>query len=198
MILSNLITLFVDFFFIFISFAVSIFIWYSYQYYEIVDFAKIVNHLLLIFNFMLSWLMSSKVMNLYHKGSFSVTRLFLTTILTFFVSSTSTYFIAFFAYSRGVLLLSTINTFLFLLFWRIVAKYLFLNKIIYFKSISSFTEGALFIGADENTINIGEKISAYPETNINIIDTLTHPTLYLVMSFVNIDYNFYNENMPEI
>jgi len=109
-------------------------------------------------------------MNLYRKGSFSLTRLFLTTILTFFISSTSTYFIAFFAYSRGVLLLSTINTFLFLLLWRIVAKYLFLNKIIYFKSISSFTERrALFIGADENTINIGDKISAYPDSNINVI-----------------------------
>lgn len=170
MLLSNLITLFVDFFFIFISFTASIFIWYSYQYYEIVDFTKVINHLLLILNFMLSWLISSKVMNLYHKGSFSVTRLFLTTILTFFISSTSTYFIAFFAYSRGVLLLSTINTFLFLVFWRIVAKYLFLNKIIYFKSISTFTERrALFIGADENTINIGNKISSYPETNINVI-----------------------------
>ena len=86
----------------------SIFIWYSFQYYEVVDFSKVIYHLFLILNFMISWLLSSKIMSLYKKGTFSLTRLLLTTIITFLISSTSTYFISFFAYSRGVLLLSSL------------------------------------------------------------------------------------------
>ena len=129
---------------------------------------------------MISWLLSSKIMSLYKKGTFSLTRLLLTTIITFFISSTSTYFISFFAYSRGVLLLSSFSTFIFLLTWRIVAKFLHLNKILQFKSISQYIERrAIFIGADEETIRIGKKIESFPESDINIIgytDT-SNPTL---------------------
>tara|TARA_A100001011_G_C14315847_1_gene847939 strand:- start:2316 stop:4367 length:2052 start_codon:yes stop_codon:yes gene_type:complete len=170
MLLSNLLTLFIDLLFIFISFAISIFIWYSSQYYEIVDFSKVTYHLLLIINFMLSWLISSKIMSLYKKGTFSITRLLLTIIITFLISSTSTYFISFFAYSRGVLLLSAISSFIFLLIWRITAKFLYLNKILHFKSISRYIERrAILIGADEETIKIGQKIQNFPESEINII-----------------------------
>ena len=180
MLLSNLINLFIDLFFIFLSFTMSIFIWYSFQYYEVVDFSKVIYHLFLILNFMISWLLSSKIMNLYKKGTFSLTRLLLTTIITFLISSTSTYFISFFAYSRGVLLLSSFSTFIFLLTWRIIAKFLYLNKILQFKSISQYIERrAIFIGADEETIRIGKKIESFPESDINIIgytDT-SNPTL---------------------
>ena len=170
MLLSNLINLFIDLFFIFYSFTISIFIWYSFQYYEIVDFSKVLYHLFLIVNFMICWLLSSKIMSLYKKGTFSLTRLLLTTIITFLISSTSTYFISFFAYSRGVLILSTFISFILLLTWRIVAKFLYLYKILQFKSISQYMERrAIFIGADEETIKIGKKIEGFPESDINVI-----------------------------
>ena len=82
--LSNLINLFIDLFFIFLSFTMSIFIWYSFQYYEVVDFSKVIYHLFLILNFMISWLLSFKIMSLYKRELFSLTRLLLTTIITFF------------------------------------------------------------------------------------------------------------------
>tara|TARA_B100000676_G_C18086925_1_gene855855 strand:+ start:752 stop:2803 length:2052 start_codon:yes stop_codon:yes gene_type:complete len=170
MLLSNLITLFIDMFFIFFSFTTSIFLWYSFHYYEIVDFSKVIYHKYLIFNFMVSWFFSSKIMNLYKKGTFSLTRLLLTTIITFLLSSTSTYFISFFAYSRGVLLLSSLSTFICLLIWRISAKYLYLNKILQFQSIAKYMERrAIFLGADDETIKIGQKIEAFPESEINVI-----------------------------
>jgi hypothetical protein len=170
LIISNLISVFADIFFIIASFSFSIYLWYSYQYYEIVELSKISYHYLLILNFILSWLISSKIINVYKKGSFSFTRIFLSIITTFLISSTSTYFISFFAYSRGVLLLSTILSLLFIVMWRLLIQSLYLNKIIFFKSFKNFIERrALMIGADKETLQIGEEINSYPDSNINII-----------------------------
>ncbi len=170
LLITNLISIFVDIFSIIISFSLSIYLWYSYQYYEIVEFSKVSYHYLLIFNFIISWLISSKIISVYKKGAFSFTRLFLSIIITFLISSTSTYFISFFAYSRGVLFLSTILSLFFMFSWRALVNFLYLNKIVFFKSFKNFIERrVLVIGADKETVRIGEEIKNYPDSDINII-----------------------------
>ena len=190
LLLTNLISVFLDIFSIIISFSLSIYLWYSYQYYEIVEFSKVSYHYLLIFNFIISWLISSKIVSVYKKGSFSFTRLFLSVIMTFLISSTSTYFISFFAYSRGVLFLSTILSLFFMISWRVLINFLYLNKIIFFKSFKNFIERrVLVIGADKETVRIGEEIKNYPDSDINIIGYTDDSNPMLFKDFLGrIDY----------
>ena len=156
---SKTVPLVLDSLFIFLSFYLSIYLWYTYKYYRIVEFSMVFDHSLLIFNFMISWYLSSKILELYKKNSFSITRVFLSTVTTFLISSTTTYFISFFAYSRGVLFLSAFISIFFLLGWRLLIKTLYLNKIIYFRSFRYFMERrALIIGADKNSLEIGDEI----------------------------------------
>ncbi len=190
LLLTNLISFFIDIFSIIISFSLSIYLWYSYQYYEIVEFSKVSYHYLLIVNFIISWLISSKIIGVYKKGSFSFTRLFLSIIMTFLISSTSTYFISFFAYSRGVLFLSTILSLLLMFIWRTLINFLYLNKIIFFKSFKNFIERrALVIGADKETVHIGQEIKNYPDSDINIIGYVDDSNPMLFKDFLGrIDY----------
>ena len=190
LLITNLISVFVDIFFIILSFAFSIYLWYSYQYYEIVELSKISYHYLLILNFILSWFISSKITNVYKKGSFSFTRIFLSIIMTFLISSTSTYFISFFAYSRGVFFLYNILTLFFMITWRLLIESLYLNKIMFFKSFKNFIERrALIIGADKETLRIGEEINTYPDSNINIIGYTDESNPMLFKYFLGkIDY----------
>ena len=156
--------------FIFLSFSLSIYLWYTYKYYRVVEFSTISNHSLLIVNFIISWYLSSKITELYKKNSFSITRVFLSVITTFLISSTSTYFISFFAYSRGVLFLSALISILILIGWRLSIKTLYINKIIYFSTFRNFMERrALIIGADKSSLEIGGEISSCPDANINIV-----------------------------
>ena len=190
LLIGNLISVFIDIFFIILSFASSVYLWYSYQYYEIVELSKISYHYLLILNFILSWFISSKITNIYKKGSFSFTRIFLSIITTFLISSTTTYFISFFAYSRGVLFLSTILSLFFMIIWRLLIQSLYLNKIIFFKSFKNFIERrALIIGADKETLQIGEQINGYPDSSINIIGYTDESNPILFKYFLGkIDY----------
>ncbi len=190
LLISNLISVLVDTFIIIASFACSIYLWYSYQYYEIVEISKISYHYLLILNFIISWFVSSKIIGVYKKGSFSFTRIFLSIIITFLVSSTSTYFISFFAYSRGVLFISTIFTLLFMVMWRLIIQSLYLNKILFFKSFKNFIERrALMIGADKETLKIGKEINSDPDSNISIIGYTDNSNPMLFNQFLGkIDY----------
>ena len=190
LLISNLISVLVDTFIIIASFACSIYLWYSYQYYEIVEISKISYHYLLILNFIISWLVSSKIIGAYKKGSFSFTRIFLAIIMTFLISSTSTYFISFFAYSRGVLILSTILSLLFMIMWRFIIKTLYLNKILFFNSFKNFIERrALIIGADKETLKIGHEINSDPNSNISIIGYTDKSNPMLFEQFLGkIDY----------
>ena len=92
---------------------------------------------------------------MYKESTFSVTRIFLSTLLTFLISSTSTYFISFFAYSRGVLLMSTLISCFLLISWRL-----------FFKVFNE--RRALIIGGDKKSFEIGREIQKSPDTKINI------------------------------
>ena len=170
LILNHLFSIILDSFFITTSFACSIYLWYTNQYLESVNFDKIYSHWPLVANFLLSWHFSTRLTQLYKQNYLAYTRIFLSVLVTFLISSTTTYFISFFAYSRGVLVLSTIFTLLFLISWRFTINFLYLNKIILIKPFRRFVERrALIIGADSENLKIGNQITQSPYTNINII-----------------------------
>jgi len=170
LIINHLFSVIMDSLFIVSSFILSIYLWYTNQHLENVDFNKIYYHWPLIFNFLLSWYLSTKITQIYKQNYLAYTRIFLSILVAFLVSSTSTYFISFFAYSRGVLILSTIFSLLFLIVWRFIINFLYLNKIILIKPFRRFVERrALIIGADSINLKIGTQIIENPYTNINII-----------------------------
>jgi len=165
-----------DTFFIFISFSLSIYFWYSNFYFEIVDINKLLYHWPLILNFIFCWYIASYITQFYKKNLFSYTRLMLCTIITFLISSTTTYFLSFFAFSRGVLIIASLVTLLFAFLWRFLFNYLYVKNIILISPIKNFVERrALIIGLSSKNTNIKNLISKNPYTNINIIGfTDTH------------------------
>ena len=170
LILNHLFSVILDSSFIALSFACSIYLWYTSQYLENVNFDKIYSHWPLVINFLLSWYFSTKLTQLYKQNYLAYTRIVLSVLVTFLISSTTTYFVSFFAYSRGVLVLSTVFTLLFLISWRFIINFLYLNKIILIKPFRRFVERrALIIGADTKNLKIGDQITQSPYTNINII-----------------------------
>ena len=190
LILNHLFSLILDSSFIITSFAFSIYLWYTNQHLENVDFNKIYYHWPLIANFLFSWYISTKLTQVYKQNYLAYTRIFLTVLITFLISSTSTYFISYFAYSRGVLVFSTIFSLFFLLSWRFVINFLYLNKIISIKSFRRFVERrALIIGADQENLKIGNQIINSPYTNINIIGyTDKHNDLFIDKFLGKIQY----------
>ena len=187
---TKIIPLLLDALFIACSFFVSIYFWYTYKYHRMVEISMFFNHGLLILNFLISWYLSSKISELYKKNSFSSTRVFLSIVITFLISSTSTYFISFFAYSRGVLFLSALLSIFVLIGWRLLVKILYINKIIYFNSFRHLMERrALIIGAEQNSLKIGRKITSSPESNINIVGYVDRDNPLLLDNFLGkIDY----------
>ena len=179
------ITLFLDTLIIVLSFCFSIYIWYTYQYNNTVNISTIFYHSLLILNFIISWYLSSRVIKTYKQNSFSYTRIFITLVMTLLISSTTTYFISIFAYSRGVLILSTFLSFIFLIGWRSLVKILYFYKIIKFKLfINMMDRRALIVGGDYKSFNIGEQINTSPETNINIIGYCDDENPLLIDNFL--------------
>jgi len=167
---NQLFSVILDSFFIAVSFSFSIYFWYTNQHLEIVNFDKIYYHWPLMINFLFSWYLSVSLTQLYKKNYLAYTRIFLSILITFLISSTTTYFVSFFAYSRGVLILSTLLTLSFLIMWRFIINFLYLNKIILINSFRRFVERrALIIGADLANIKIGNQIIKNPYTNINIV-----------------------------
>jgi len=106
-------------------------------------------------------------------------------LTTFLLSSTTTYFILIFAFSRGVLVLSTIYSLFFILSWRYIINYLFLRNIINIKSFRNlFERRVAVIGVDEQTINIAYEIAKNPYTNINIIGFIDYDNNILNKQFL--------------
>ena len=169
--LNSVLNLFFDSLSITFSFCLSIYLWYNFQHNESVNYIKILSHWQLVLNFLISWYFASKLTRIYKESTFSVTRIFLTTILTFLISSTSTYFISFFAYSRGVLLLSTLISCFLLIAWRV-----------FFKVFNE--RRALIIGGDKKSFEIGQEIEKSPDTKINIIGYTDSSNPLLINNFL--------------
>ena len=170
LLLNNILPLFIDVFFIISSFSLSIYIWYTLTHDVSVNLFKIFTHWPLIINFLLSWFISSRITHTYKQKYLAYTRLSITMLATFLISSTTTYFISVFAFSRGVLVLSTIFSLFFILSWRYIINFLFQRNALNIKSFRNlFERRVAVIGVDKQTISLVEEIAKSPYTNINIV-----------------------------
>tara|TARA_B100002051_G_scaffold276828_1_gene329647 strand:- start:1731 stop:3779 length:2049 start_codon:yes stop_codon:yes gene_type:complete len=183
--LSSVFSSIIDTVLIFGSFSFGIYLWYTHKLLEYVDINKILYHWPLIFNFLLCWYFISYLTQLYKQNHLAYTRLFFTLVLTFMLSSTTTYFFSFFAYSRGVLILSCSFVLLLSFIWRIIINSFLKNGFIKSASIKRFSERrAIIVGLNNENINIEKHINTNPYTNINIIGFTDYDNHLLVDNFL--------------
>ena len=153
-----------------ISFFVSISIWYPLFYAQNETPRSFSGHMPLIINLIICWFVSSYWITLYKKDLLSYGRALITAILTLFLSSTATYFISVFAFSRGVLLLSVILLLIVTCSWRLGIHLLYRYRKVNLEHRSPlFTRRAAILGVDVESQRISNILKNSIESDFNLI-----------------------------
>ncbi|MBC8484781.1 MAG: glycosyltransferase [Bacteroidetes bacterium] len=114
------------------------------------------HYLFIITVYVLIWIFLLSIFGLYtRKGRLSLKNTFNAMIVGFFINSSITYFFKEYAFSRGVILASTIISLILLLLWRGSAS---LHKFIVAKNILLNKVNLLVVGEKELTQDIEEKL----------------------------------------
>ena len=203
LLLSKVYSLILDSISILISFSFSIYFWYSFNYSQNITVSDISYHGLLIINFLISWYVASIITRIYRRNHFTQSLLFLTLVITFLVSSTTTYFISYFAYSRAVLLLATFLSSFPIIGWRVIIKIFANRNVKSFGSLKNFFDRRiLIIGADKETVKVGDKIGSNPYNNIKLIGFIDTENFSHIDTFLGkieyLDDIVINNNINEI
>ena len=159
-----------DAFSIGISFLIAISLWYPLFYTESDTPRTFMGHYPLIVNVVICWFISSFWVDLYRKDLLSYGRAIIATILTLFLSSTSTYFISIIAFSRGVLLLSSFFLLIITCGWRITIHLLYrYRKVNIHHHSPLFTRRAAILGIDCESQRISNILKNSVESDFNLI-----------------------------
>jgi hypothetical protein len=153
-----------------ISFFIAISLWYQLFYMESESPRTFMGHFPLILNVAICWYISSFWADLYRKDLLSYGRAIIVSILTLFLSATSTYFISVFAFSRGVLLLATIFLLIISCGWRIGIHLLYRYRKVNIDHRSPlFTRRAAILGVDNESQRISNILKNAVESDFNLI-----------------------------
>ena len=153
-----------------LSFFVAISLWYPLFYSESDSPRTFIGHMPLILNLATCWFLSSYWLDLYKKDLLSYGRAVITSILTLFLSATSTYFISVFAFSRGVLLLSALFIVILTCTWRIGVHILYRYRKVNIDHRSPlFTRRAAILGVDIESQRISNILKHSVEADFNLI-----------------------------
>ena len=166
-----------------ISFFIAMSLWYPLFYSESDVSRTFMGHLPLILNVGICWYLSAFMINLYRKDLLSYGRAIIATILTLFLSATSTYFISVFAFSRGVLLLSLLFLLIGTCGWRIAIHLLYRYRKVNIDHRSPlFTRRAAILGVNSESQRISNILKNSFESDFNLIG-------YIGMSIENSSLN---------
>ena len=153
-----------------VSFFISISVWYPIFYAQNETPRSFYGHMPLIINLIICWFISSYWVSLYKKDLLSYGRAFITASLTLLLSSTATYFISVFAFSRGVLLLSVILLLIATCSWRLGIHLLYRYRKVNFEHRSPlFTRRAAIFGVDVESQRISNILKNSIESDFNLI-----------------------------
>ena len=154
---------------IIVSFIGAIGIWYPYRYQSTVDLHLIFSHWELILAYVLTWMLAAAVLGLNTKNVLSYGRSLVGSAFTFLMTSTITYLVSYFAYSRAVLLIATLFSALLLAGWRIVVLLLYRYRLIRLSVIEPlFTRKALIVGTHAEALRIGEMLVHSPVADFHL------------------------------
>ncbi len=192
-----------DSFAILFSFTSAIYIWYPYYYHEIVTLSSLWSHWLLICDFFLCWLISAYWLQLYKKDFLSYGRVVIVAVLAVLLSAASTYFIAVFAYSRAVLLITFLLTTFITTGWRIAVYLLYrYGKIKLKNHVPLFSRRAVVLGTENESMRIGHLLQYTPEAHFILtgyIDNENHSDTELFLGRItHIKGLIKNNNINEV
>jgi hypothetical protein len=174
---DKILALVTDIVFISSSFSAVLLVWFNVKYQKEPSFSLIYNHLLLLVAIIFSWLVASKITKLYSKNLLSYPRSAVSSGVMFLISATLTYLMSFFAYSRIVLIFSTILILLFTALWRIIIHFFALeNKSLIFNK-SLFKRNAVIIGSSVEAIRIGNALKHSPHNDFNLVGNVADKIL---------------------
>jgi len=145
----------------------------------------------------------SSIFKIYRRG-FSINKdIALVNILVFLIASTTTYFLNAIAYSRVILLLIFMQTFLFSFLWRYLFSFFTNYKIINSKKLTNiFFQRVALIGSTRKTISLIEKINSASNIYKNIVGYFDGQKGNLDIKYLgtidSINRAIYEENIDEI
>ena len=175
---------FLDFTSISFSYIVSIPLWYTTYYSHSIDINVYVKHAPLLLNYFVVWIAISSIFKIYRKG-FSISKdIAIVNILVFLLVSTITYFVDVIAFSRVILLLIFIQTFILSLLWRHMLSFFTNYKIINSeKIVDVFFQRVAVVGSSPSMLSLIEKLQSQGNMYKNIVG-------YMDSEKKNIDINY--------
>jgi len=186
-----------------IAYTLSIPFWYANYYHVTINTDTYIKHTPLLFNYFLTWMVVSSIFKIYRRG-FSINKdIALVNILVFLIASTTTYFLNAIAYSRVILLLIFMQTFLFSFLWRYLFSFFTNYKIINSKKLTNiFFQRVALIGSTRKTISLIEKINSASNIYKNIVGYFDGQKGNLDIKYLgtidSINRAIYEENIDEI
>ena len=185
------------------AYALSIPLWYT-NYYDVsINMDIYIKHLPLLINYFLTWVVVSSIFKLYRKG-FSIHKdIALVNILVLLLASTTTYFLNVIAYSRVILLLIFIQTFLFTFLWRYLFSFFTSYKIIDSGKLTNiFFQRVAVIGSSQKTILLIKKIASTNNIYKNVVGYFDSRKTDLKIKYLgtidSINKAIHEENIDEI
>ncbi len=153
-----------------VAYTFSLFLWYPFYYNSYVDLSLYVKHLPILIIYLLSWGFVSLSMQYYRKGNIVNDDIFSLNVITFMFSSSLIYFINTIAFSRGVLIILFILSFLISVLWRYLFSYSKEHNLFSSNSFGDiFSKKIVFIGIDDKTLSIINEINSNKNFNKYIV-----------------------------
>lgn len=152
------------------SFLFSIYTWYYFNYNIQFDFSLLIKHFPLIICYFIVWFFTALKFKIYSKRLTSYGRSFAVCLITFFITTVFVYYISIIAYSRVVLILSSLICGIFIPAWRVIAILLYKNRRTRFSQHSPlFTQNIAVFGIGKDSQLIGELLINSPSIDFNLI-----------------------------
>ncbi|MCC6865873.1 MAG: glycosyltransferase [Ignavibacteria bacterium] len=130
------------------------------------EFFPLDAYTLVIFVYTIIWLLSLLISGSYNKiDKFTLVKPLYGILLGFFINSSFTYFFNEYAFSRAVVLRTTINAYLFIALWRLAAKVIRYSKS---RGIFRFVN-TLIVGRNKETENFISKLKTRVDTEYEFI-----------------------------
>jgi len=152
------------------SFTASIAFWYSFHYHVPVTFQLIAGHWELAAAYLIFWGIATGWLSIYRRNYLSYGRTLIAGLITFLLTSVLAYFLAFFAYSRAVLFISSVMIALLVTCWRIAVQIMHRYGLLKISHTSLlYTRKAIILGTDEESCRIGDLLVNSPSQDINVV-----------------------------
>jgi len=152
------------------AYLVSLPLWYVSYYESNIDLNIYLKHLPLLINYIISWFLISSAFRIYRSGISINREIYLVNVIAILLASTTTYFISSIAYSRAILGLVFIISFLLSIMWRYAISFFTNYKVIKSNRLDNiFFQKVVFIGSSYKIKDTIKKILASDQVYKRII-----------------------------